>query len=576
VVGALRDSTDLDRPSGIPLRLVRVNPDADRARLAACSANSQCAAHGARQIEVCMPGLHAGSAAGRPLVGGRSLRVSSPRRRWPGFVLGVFQRAALAVTAVVALAVLPAIGAAFLGYDSFVVVGGSMEPAVREGGLVIAKRVDPATVAAGDIITYRHPDRPSVPVTHRVVQVFDDQGGRYFQTRGDANLTPDPELVSGSQPVSRLMLTIPYAGIILSALRTIPGQLALVALPALLLATRALRRQHPEPASMPWTPASPIATPLPPGDQAGDKTARAVPFESNSRAGDAKWSSAMQFNSPVPVRSRLSIPLPGLGRLAHWRFRSFLWPRPERPSAAAWMFQQHSGAGRLDRLSGFIDSHGNLTRDLGGQAGEGVQPLVELMARHAANAWQLERNVDRQLQPVREYADALEANLNRLLAKLQSDGGASNMALVAQFEADRARAEQVRATIEELKAPLRAAVEREAAAIDMLLAGFDPDMTRLEESLAEQRRDLLRIVSGLRSEQMGEALGFLRDRAAELEGLAAAGIAEIDEIDAALRVSAGRAREQSARSTPLVRVLDALEGTTGAEGGATTGSTRAA
>ena len=56
-----------------------------------------------------------------------------------------------------------------LGYDSFVVTGSSMEPTVRKGSVVIARRVVPHTIAAGDIITFRRTQDPGVAVTHRVI-----------------------------------------------------------------------------------------------------------------------------------------------------------------------------------------------------------------------------------------------------------------------------------------------------------------------------------------------------------------------------------------------------------------------
>ena len=66
----------------------------------------------------------------------------------------------------------------FLGMDSFIIDGGSMRPAVPAGALVVAQRVDPAIVQAGEIITFRHSTSPNSPVTHRVVKVLREANGK--------------------------------------------------------------------------------------------------------------------------------------------------------------------------------------------------------------------------------------------------------------------------------------------------------------------------------------------------------------------------------------------------------------
>lgn len=129
-----------------------------------------------------------------------------------------------------------------------------------------------------------------------------------------------------------------------------------------------------------------------------------------------------------------------------------------------------------------------------------------------------------------------------------------------QFDRDRARAQEVRTQAERSKAPIRAWLDREAEAIDPLLAVFDPDLSAIETRLAEQRRDLTRIGSGLRSDYLDTALGFLQERADEVRGLAERGVTDVAAVEAALGTDADRAREQSRTSPHLARVLAALAG----------------
>ena len=142
----------------------------------------------------------------------------------------------MVVSTLVTFSVLAAAIPTFLGMDSFIIDGGSMRPAVPAGALVVAKRVDPAVVEAGDIITFRHATTPANPVTHRVVKVLREADGTVnLLTKGDANSSADPEPIATALPVSRMVYSLPYAGYVLEFSRTNTGKGALIVAPALLL-----------------------------------------------------------------------------------------------------------------------------------------------------------------------------------------------------------------------------------------------------------------------------------------------------------------------------------------------------
>ena len=74
-----------------------------------------------------------------------------------------------------------------LGYQRFVVVGGSMEPQIHRGSLVFDEVVPVARLGIGDVITYVPPGH-SDPVTHRrIVGRELDRGKWVFRTQGDNN-----------------------------------------------------------------------------------------------------------------------------------------------------------------------------------------------------------------------------------------------------------------------------------------------------------------------------------------------------------------------------------------------------
>jgi signal peptidase len=136
---------------------------------------------------------------------------------------------ALALLALVAYLCLP-----LLGYRATVVTGGSMEPAIPLGSLIIAKRSTPDTLAQGDIISFRRVGATTT-VTHRIVAAREENGQRYFATKGDANGTADPGEMSFTTNVYRVVTDVPYAGFVVGFARSPLGLLLLFVAPALAL-----------------------------------------------------------------------------------------------------------------------------------------------------------------------------------------------------------------------------------------------------------------------------------------------------------------------------------------------------
>jgi signal peptidase I len=114
------------------------------------------------------------------------------------------------------------------GRQLFIVGGGSMEPSIALGSLVITNPVDPMTIAAGDVVTIRADN--GVVVTHRVQRVVDLAEGRFFELKGDANPTPDASLVPARAIVGAAAQSIPFAGYAQQYLATLPGMLSAIAI----------------------------------------------------------------------------------------------------------------------------------------------------------------------------------------------------------------------------------------------------------------------------------------------------------------------------------------------------------
>ena len=141
--------------------------------------------------------------------------------------------ALLAMVAIVAiLLVLP-----LTGRQLIVIQGGSMEPTIPLGGLVMTERpANPADLAAGEIVTVR-PASGTV-YTHRVSRAFVEDGAAQLITKGDANATEDGAAVPASEVVGVARLWVPVAGYFVAFLQTTGGRIAFI---AMLLAAFALR-----------------------------------------------------------------------------------------------------------------------------------------------------------------------------------------------------------------------------------------------------------------------------------------------------------------------------------------------
>ena len=96
-----------------------------------------------------------------------------------------------------------------LGLATFVVTGGSMEPTIHKGSLVIDEPVSADKLRLGDIITFDHYDQTT---THRIVGVEGSANGAMFSTKGDANQIVDPEPLSFPGRVGLVKLAVPGLG----------------------------------------------------------------------------------------------------------------------------------------------------------------------------------------------------------------------------------------------------------------------------------------------------------------------------------------------------------------------------
>jgi len=117
------------------------------------------------------------------------------------------------------------------GYQTYVIYGSSMEPTIKLGSLIVAEPVDTGELELGDIIVYRSPSNETT-VTHRIVGVREEDGRRYFQTKGDASNGGDPLETNLENGVQQVAYDLPYVGYFVDFAGSTLGIVLLLVLPA--------------------------------------------------------------------------------------------------------------------------------------------------------------------------------------------------------------------------------------------------------------------------------------------------------------------------------------------------------
>ncbi|MCZ2830556.1 LamG domain-containing protein [Modestobacter sp. VKM Ac-2986] len=95
-----------------------------------------------------------------------------------------------------------------LGWETTVVMSGSMAPAVVTGDVVVVRPL-PGSPEVGRVLLVDDPDRPGTARLHRLTAVED--GGLRLQ--GDANADPDSSLVAPSAVHGAGVLRVPFVGL---------------------------------------------------------------------------------------------------------------------------------------------------------------------------------------------------------------------------------------------------------------------------------------------------------------------------------------------------------------------------
>lgn len=97
----------------------------------------------------------------------------------------------------------------FLPWQPVSIATGSMQPEISVGDMVIISKTENDNIEIGDIIQFK---RNSYTVVHRVVQITEIDGQKFYTTKGDANNSNDNGLVSSDDIIGKAVAAIPYIG----------------------------------------------------------------------------------------------------------------------------------------------------------------------------------------------------------------------------------------------------------------------------------------------------------------------------------------------------------------------------
>lgn len=136
------------------------------------------------------------------------------------------------VVVVVLIIAILLVGTRLIGYRSFVVLSGSMEPTYHVGSVIYVQNTPAEEIEVGDPITFVLDENLTV-ATHRVVAI--DKARHEFTTKGDANDFEDGKPVHFNNLIGKPILTIPKLGYIVNYIQHPPGTYLALAFGALLV-----------------------------------------------------------------------------------------------------------------------------------------------------------------------------------------------------------------------------------------------------------------------------------------------------------------------------------------------------
>ncbi|MCR4770749.1 MAG: signal peptidase I [Oscillospiraceae bacterium] len=121
------------------------------------------------------------------------------------------------------------------GFTPLTVQTDSMAPTFYSGDMIIIKKVDPASLKVGDIITFHTIiENQYVLNTHRIAVIDEENGYRRYTTKGDNNSVSDQHIIADGDIVGKYAGKVSKLGKVMDFLSSSVGFLVVIVLPLLI------------------------------------------------------------------------------------------------------------------------------------------------------------------------------------------------------------------------------------------------------------------------------------------------------------------------------------------------------
>lgn len=120
-------------------------------------------------------------------------------------------------------------------FGLYTIISPSMTPNINVYDVVLIKRTDTSKLKVNDVITFYSTNSffGTTPITHRIVEVINNNGEILFRVKGDANQVADDEKVLPSNVVGKVLFKIPQLGKLQFFLASKGGWIIAIMIPAL-------------------------------------------------------------------------------------------------------------------------------------------------------------------------------------------------------------------------------------------------------------------------------------------------------------------------------------------------------
>lgn len=101
------------------------------------------------------------------------------------------------------------------GYKAYAIKSDSMEPTIKNGDVIIIKKIPEEKLEDGDIITFK---QNAEIITHRISKIEEEENEKKYITKGDNNNLEDSAKITYQEIKGKKVITIPYLGKIMNIL----------------------------------------------------------------------------------------------------------------------------------------------------------------------------------------------------------------------------------------------------------------------------------------------------------------------------------------------------------------------